>query len=69
MGQEGTVEDDYISACSRTADGNVVLSGSTSGGWEEADAVATSMAAIKLDATDGTVVWRYQVRRVCVECW
>ncbi len=60
--QEGTVENDYINSCSRTTDGNVVLVGHTNGDWEEAANGDFSMVAVKLDATDGTVIWRYQVR-------
>ena len=59
--QEGTVQNDYINSCSVTTDGNVVLTGATSGDWEVASSGDSSMVAVKLDVTDGTVLWRYQV--------
>lgn len=65
--QEGTVEEDYINSCSKTADGNVVLTGATTGDWDGAGLGEVNLVAVKLDATDGTVIWRYQVlpSRVC----
>ncbi len=68
--QEGTVADDFINECSRTADGNVVLSGTTEGDWEMEASGAITIMAVKLDVTDGTVIWRYQVRTATVVlCW
>ena len=58
--QEGTVEDDFITACSKMADGNVVLSGLTSGAWD-GESWGDIIVAVKLDGIDGTVIWRYQV--------
>jgi len=65
--QEGTVEDDFVYSCSRTTDGNVVLVGYTWGSWEEASTGESTMA-VKLDVTDGTVLWRYQVRTQQAVC-
>ncbi len=68
--QEGTVEDDYINTCSITTDGNVVLSGATAGDWEMLTSGDSTIMAVKLDLTDGTVIWRYQVRTATVVlCW
>lgn len=60
--QEGTVEDDFINSCSKTTDGNVVLTGATPGDWDGIGLGGANIVAVKLDATDGTVIWRYQVR-------
>ena len=59
--QEGTTEEDFVRSCSITADGNVVLTGYTFGAWAEGSTADTSMVAVKLDVSDGTVIWRYQV--------
>lgn len=60
--QDGTTEDDSMNSCSMMADGNVVLTGGTLGNW---DGITTegelSAVAVKLDATDGSVIWQYQV--------
>lgn len=63
FGQEGTDMDDFINSCSITADGNVVLTGSTKADWADTEANSDyfSIVAVKLDVTDGTVLWRYQV--------
>ena len=66
--QEGTVEDDYINSCSKTADGNVVLTGGTNGNWDGVGFGDANIMAVKLDVTDGTVVWRYQVRPAVSFC-
>lgn len=60
--QEGTAEDDSMNSCSRMADGNVVLTGATFGSWDGTIVAGDlSIVAVKLDVTDGTVLWRYQV--------
>lgn len=61
--QEGTDTDDAIYACSKTEDGNVVLAGASEADWAETGANPgyDSIAAVKLDASDGGVLWRYQV--------
>eukprot|EP00752_Nemacystus_decipiens_P003778 g3478.t1 len=58
--QEGTAEDDSINSCSIVADGNVVVTGASLGGWEGAVSGDIVAAAVKLDVTDGSVLWRYQ---------
>lgn len=60
--QEGTAEDDTMNSCSKMEDGNVVLTGATFGNWDGTPAGDISAVAVKLDVTDGTVLWRYQVR-------
>lgn len=59
--QEATDENDYIRACSKTADGNVVLAGHTYGDWNATLSGDSAIIAVKLDVTDGAVIWRYQV--------
>lgn len=59
--QEGTEKDEVISTCSKTADGNVVLTGLTQGDWVETNTGLWALVAVKLDVADGSVIWRYQV--------
>ncbi|CAM9819697.1 unnamed protein product [Scytosiphon promiscuus] len=58
--QEGTDGEEDINACSKTTDGNVVLSGTTSGDWYGVNSGYNAWVAVKLDVTDGSVIWRYQ---------
>ncbi|CAM9980650.1 unnamed protein product [Ectocarpus sp. 12 AP-2014] len=58
--QEGTEKDEVISTCSKTADGNVVLTGLTQGDWVETNTGLWALVAVKLDVADGSVIWRYQ---------
>ncbi|CAM9944679.1 unnamed protein product, partial [Ectocarpus sp. 12 AP-2014] len=58
--QDGTEKDEVISTCSKTADGNVVLTGITQGDWVETNAGLWALVAVKLDVTDGSVIWQYQ---------
>ena len=59
--QDGTEQDEVISTCSKTADGNVVLTGLTQGDWVETNTGLWALVAVKLDVADGSVIWRYQV--------
>ncbi|CAN0417589.1 unnamed protein product, partial [Pylaiella littoralis] len=69
--QDGSDEDDYMQACTLTADGNVVLAGYTNGEWLGSKPGASAIAAVKLDITDGSVVWDYQagVTTYFVSAW
>ncbi|CAN0059164.1 unnamed protein product [Ectocarpus sp. 4 AP-2014] len=58
--QDGTEKDEVISTCSKTADGNVVLTGLTQGDWVEINTGLWALVAVKLDVADGSVIWRYQ---------
>ncbi|CBJ28797.1 hemolysin-type calcium-binding region [Ectocarpus siliculosus] len=58
--QDGTEMDEGITTCSKTADGNVVLTGSTLGDWVETNTGLWALVAVKLDVTDGSVIWQYQ---------
>lgn len=60
--QEGTDNEDYVQASAATADGNVVLAGSTLGSWNGTQVGNSDAAVTKLNAEDGTVMWRYMVR-------
>lgn len=60
--QEGTDAADRIHACSISADGNAVLAGYTEGDWETVGSGFSAVAAVKLNVSDGEVLWRYQVR-------
>ncbi|CAN0028156.1 unnamed protein product [Pylaiella littoralis] len=69
--QDGSDEEDYIQACTLTADGNVVLAGFTNGEWLGSQPGTSAIAAVKLDVTDGSVVWDYQagVTTYFVSAW
>ncbi|CAN0358747.1 unnamed protein product, partial [Ectocarpus fasciculatus] len=58
--QDGTEQDEVISTCSKTADGNVVLTGLTQGNWVTPNTGLWALVAVKLDVADGSVIWRYQ---------
>lgn len=58
--QEGTTENDSISAAAAGDDGSVVLVGSTFGNWSATNKGDADYAAVKLDS-DGDVMWRLQV--------
>lgn len=51
-----------MSASTVTVDGNVVLAGYTIGNWSGISSGWDNAAVMKLDAEDGEVLWRYQVR-------
>lgn len=61
--QGGTDTDDVINTCSKTSDGHVVLTGGTEADWAGTGATPgfVSTVVIKLDVTDGTVLWQHQV--------
>lgn len=59
--QEGTDEDDFMFAAVQTVDGNVVVAGYTLGSWDETSDGWRAIAAAKLNANDGEVIWKYQV--------
>lgn len=59
--QEGTDEDDFMLAAVQTDDGNVVVAGYTRGSWNDTNYGWLAVAAAKLKAEDGDVMWRYQV--------
>ncbi|CAN0410202.1 unnamed protein product, partial [Pylaiella littoralis] len=69
--QDGTDEEDYMQTCTLTADGNVVLAGYTNGEWLGSKPGTSAIAAVKLDITDGSVVWEYQagVTTYFVSAW
>lgn len=59
--QNGTINEDKISAvASGGDDGSVVLAGSTAGNWDIVNRGYEDFAAVKLDA-NGTVLWHWQV--------
>lgn len=61
LGQEGTADVDVLRDCAATADGNVVLVGQTHGDWNGTQEGLYDAVAVKLNADDGTVLWRYMV--------
>lgn len=63
--QEGTTEEDQFGPVVLTADENIVLSGSTSGNYNETLTGTRDAVAVKLDP-NGAVLWRYQVK--CPHC-
>ncbi|CAN0433812.1 unnamed protein product, partial [Ectocarpus fasciculatus] len=52
--QDGTEQEDHIGTCSKTADGNVVLTGATQGDWVETNTGLWALVAVKLDVADGS---------------
>lgn len=67
--QDGTAGADLVYGAAMNEDGSVVLTGETTGIWDETTSTITEsttddivdFAAVKLD-TDGTELWRWQVR-------
>ena len=60
--QEGTSSDDLLYAAVEALDGNVVVAGNTKGNWSDINDGWYDVAVAKLNADDGEVIWRYQVR-------
>ncbi|CAM9112514.1 unnamed protein product [Ectocarpus sp. 4 AP-2014] len=60
--QDGTVEDDVlVGVVERGGGSTVVLAGRTGGDWADANAgEGTDFAAVKLEAGDGSEIWRFQ---------
>lgn len=58
--QDGTAEDDYLSAVVPAEDGSVVACGYTFGSYSGSGAGIYDFVAVKLDA-DGAEVWSWQV--------
>lgn len=59
--QNGTDDDDFLTAATMAADGSsVFFGGYTTGDWYGTNAGAEDFAALQLDA-DGTVLWKWQV--------
>lgn len=63
MAQDGTEENDEVSAVEITENGVVILSGYTEGAFSGDNAGADDMVAIALDA-EGSELWRWQVSLV-----
>ena len=59
--QDGTDEGDSISGGGRGDNGSVILVGSTWGDWEKSNRGGEDFAAVKLNTTDGSILWKWQV--------
>ena len=59
--QDGTQEADSISGGGRGDKGSVILVGSTWGDWEKPNRGGEDFAAVKLNTTDGSILWKWQV--------
>lgn len=70
-GQDGTEEDDVLVGVVERGGGSaVVLAGRTGGDWAGAKAgEGTDFAAVKLEAGDGSEIWRFQVCRKAFSCF
>lgn len=66
-GQDGTEEDDVLVGVVESGGGSaVVLAGRTGGDWADGNAgEGTDFAAVKLEASDGSEIWRFQVWVTC----
>lgn len=64
VGQGGSGLDDNAKAIAATGDGHVVLAGFTNGDFsgQNAGDETADFVAVKLNGTDGSEVWRWQVR-------
>ena len=60
--QDGTELDDYIYGGGMGDTGSVILVGSTNGDWEKPNRGGEDFAAVKLNTTDGSILWKWQVR-------
>lgn len=62
LSQEGSEEDDRMSAAAALGDGGVVFAGFSSGTWNGVASVGgADFAAAKLDSA-GSVIWRMKVK-------
>lgn len=67
LSQDGTAQNDTLLATAAGKDGSVVLAGYSEGDWAAPNAGFKDFVAVKL-ASDGTEVWRWQVRRATTMC-
>ncbi|CAN0418778.1 unnamed protein product [Ascophyllum nodosum] len=58
--QDGTELDDYIYGGGMGDTGSVILVGSTNGDWEKPNRGGEDFAAVKLNTTDGSILWKWQ---------
>ena len=63
--QDGSEEWDYINAAAGADDGSVIIAGNTWDSYEDVNAGYSDFVAVKIDG-DGSIIWKWQVRSVCV---
>lgn len=65
MLEQDDTEESELHAAASGPDGSVVLAGETRGDWDGINKGSNDFAAVKLNSSDGKVIWSWQVRIVC----